>query len=99
VQRFLGDVRDGSRLVIIDQLTISSGAAKSPGNGSAIAATILGRLFVSSTATTALNFAASAASASSAAPAKPGTGVLETPINAARNATSSANAAQAGGTP
>ena len=99
VQRFLGAVRDGSRLVTIDQLAISSGAAKTPGNGSTIAATILGRLFVSSTATTALNFGAPAAPAARAAPAKSGTGVLETPINAARNAAISANAAQAGGTP
>jgi Tfp pilus assembly protein PilO len=89
VQRFLDAIRGGSRLVVIDQLSMSAGPAKTGGSGSAIAATIVGRLFVSSTASAPLVF--------SSPVTKAGTGVLETPINAARNAVSSANAT--GGTP
>jgi Tfp pilus assembly protein PilO len=94
VQRFLGALRDGSRLVVIDQLALSGAATKqgsAPANGTMLQVTLSGRLFMTATAAPLLTFAAPA----SPAAAKSGTGVLETPINAARNAATSANNANA----
>jgi Tfp pilus assembly protein PilO len=99
VQHFFGALRDAARLFVIDQVSLSGTPAKPgapPANGSTVQVTLAGRLFVTSAAAPAITFAAPASTS-----AKQGTGVLETPINAARNAAASSNAAtsQAGGTP
>jgi Tfp pilus assembly protein PilO len=98
IQRFLDLVRDGSRLVVVDKLTLSPApgltkGAPVGGQGTALTATFAGRVFLAK---------------GSGSPSRPpavvskvatGTGVLETPINAARtaasNATTAANATDA----
>jgi Tfp pilus assembly protein PilO len=94
--RFLDELRNGPRLVVIDTMSVSSASA-SPGVPAAtrLSVTIAARLFVATGGPV-------AAPAATPSPPKTGTGVVETPINAAKGAAQAANragAAQAGSTP
>jgi Tfp pilus assembly protein PilO len=115
IQRFLGLLRDGQRLIVIDTVALSGGGAPTGGaptggaaangprpDGTQLSASIGARLFMIKGTTP------PGQNPSPAALTRPGTGVLETPINAARstagaasaNATGLANnAARTGGTP
>ena len=105
VENFLRMLRDGPRLVVIDSVSLSAaratGANGAHGNGTGVSGSISARLFMVKGAT-----------AVGANPPLPqpqrvttvhtGSGVLETPINAAKttaNAASADLASQAGGTP
>jgi Tfp pilus assembly protein PilO len=93
VLRFLGSLRDGPRLVIVDQLSLTPAhGGGSPADGTTVGASIVGRLFMTTSAAPPVTFRVPVTT--SPAP-KPGTGVLETPINAARNAANAASASAA----
>ena len=104
VHRFLDEMRDGSRLIVVDTVSLSSGSSASAGNGTSLTATITARAFITTgTAVAPVATPAVLPKASSAA----GTGVLESPIDKARATAAAASAAAAneakagttGGTP
>ena len=96
IEGFLDTLRQGSRAIVVDTVSLSGseGGAAAPAN--ALSAAIGARVFVSTSS--------DAAPLAALAAPHPGTGVLETPINAAKTAATAATnaaaaAARSGGTP
>jgi Tfp pilus assembly protein PilO len=93
ILHFLDLLRDGPRLVVIDRLALAPASVLShttpvAGQGTALTATIVGRSFMAK--------GSAALLPPPTAPTRPpavGTGVLETPINAARTAAANSTAA------
>jgi Tfp pilus assembly protein PilO len=95
IQRFLRELRDSPRLVVIDSVslsTASSGPAGS-GDGTPLGASIRAEIFMNTGGVSVPAVAITPASGGPAARA--GTGVLETPINAAKSTAAAASAAGA----
>jgi hypothetical protein len=106
VERFLDRLRDGPRLVVIDAVslspgdtTVGAGAGAIRGNGTAVTASIVARLFMLGGAVP------PGANPPPVTATHAGTGVIEAPINAARTTANAASAtakaipAATGGTP